>query len=65
MLLSNKQSTTSAHRKPWNKGKLIGQKPPLQPKHVWAIRTRLQLEKNGVKEWGQVCVVALLPPVTR
>ncbi len=28
---------------PWNKGKLIGQKPPLQPKHVWAIRTRLQI----------------------
>ncbi len=28
---------------PWNKGKLTGQKPPLQPKHVWAIRTRLQL----------------------
>ena len=28
---------------PWNKGKLIGPKPPLQPKHVWAIRTRLQL----------------------
>jgi len=31
------------HR-PWNKGKLVGQKPPLQPKHVWAIRTKLQLE---------------------
>ena len=29
-----------------NKGKLIGPKPPLQPKHVWAIRTRLQLEKR-------------------
>lgn len=29
---------------PWNKGKLIGQKPPLKPKHVWAIRTHLQLE---------------------
>ena len=28
---------------PWNGGKLTGQKPPLQPKHVWAIRTRLQL----------------------
>jgi integrase len=28
---------------PWNKGKLTGQKPPLQPKHVWAIATRLQL----------------------
>ncbi len=30
-------------REPWNKGKLIGPKPPLQPRHVWAIRTRLQL----------------------
>ena len=28
----------------WNKGKLVGVKPPLQPKHVWAIRTRLQLD---------------------
>jgi integrase len=25
------------------KGKLTGAKPPLQPKHVWAIRTRLQI----------------------
>jgi len=31
-------------RVPWNKGKITGQKPPLQPKHVWAIRTRLQLD---------------------
>jgi hypothetical protein len=23
-------------RTPWNKGKLIGAKPPLRPKHVWA-----------------------------
>ena len=30
-------------KKPWNKGRLIGPKPPLQPKHVWAIRTRLQM----------------------
>ena len=29
---------------PWNKGKLIGAKPPLRPKHVWAIRSKLQLE---------------------
>ena len=28
----------------WNKGKLIGAKPPLRPKHVWAIRTKLQVE---------------------
>ena len=31
-------------RTPWNKGKLIGARPPLRPKHVWAIRTRLLLE---------------------
>ena len=29
--------------RPTNKGKLTGAKPPLQPKHVWAIRTRLQI----------------------
>ena len=27
----------------WNKGKLVGQKPPLKLKEVWAIRIRLQL----------------------
>lgn len=27
---------------PWNKGKLIGQKPPLKPKDIWAIRLYLQ-----------------------
>jgi len=31
---------------PWNKGKLTGQKPPLQLKHVWAIRTTLQLDRR-------------------
>ena len=30
-------------REPWNKGKLIGAKPPLRPKHVWSIRTKLQI----------------------
>ena len=34
---------------PWNKGKLIGQKPPLKPKQVWAIRSHLQL-KGLVRE---------------
>ena len=28
---------------PWNKGKLLGQKPPLKLKEIWAIRIRLQL----------------------
>ena len=27
---------------PWNKGKLIGQKPPLKLREIWAIRIRLQ-----------------------
>ena len=39
------QNTSSTPRRgPWNKGKLIGQKPPLRPKHVWSIRTRLQMD---------------------
>jgi hypothetical protein len=36
-------SCKPAHNEPWNKGKLSGSKPPLLPKHVWAIRTRLQM----------------------
>ena len=28
---------------PWNKRRLTGQKRPLKPKDVWAIRVRLQL----------------------
>jgi hypothetical protein len=31
---------------PWNKDKLTGTKPPLRTKHVWAVRTRLQLLKR-------------------
>src|SRR6202051_2721390 len=31
-------------RVPWNKGKLTGAKPPLRPRHVWSIRTKLQIE---------------------
>jgi integrase len=28
---------------PWNRGKLIGPKPPLKPKEIWSIRIRLQV----------------------
>ncbi len=31
--------------KPWNLGKLIGQKPPLKLREVWAIRIRLQIQE--------------------
>jgi hypothetical protein len=30
-------------RTTWNKGKLVGAKPPLRPKYVWSIRTKLQI----------------------
>ena len=26
----------------WNHGQIVGPKPPLKPKHIWAIRTRLR-----------------------
>jgi hypothetical protein len=31
---------------PWNKGKMVGAKPPLRVKHVWSIRTKLQVEER-------------------
>jgi integrase len=39
-------SPHASRREPWNKGKLIGAKPPLRPKHVWAIRSKLQVERR-------------------
>jgi integrase len=36
-------------RAPWDKGRLIGQKRPLKPKDVWAVRVRLQLQLQGRK----------------
>jgi hypothetical protein len=36
----------AVQRVPRNKGKLVGQKPPLRSKVIWAIRIRLQLAKR-------------------
>jgi len=33
---------STQRREPWNKGKLVGPKPPLKPKDIWAIRIQLQ-----------------------
>jgi hypothetical protein len=30
-------------RRPWNKDRLFGQRPPVKPREVWAIRVRLQI----------------------
>ena len=37
-----KRRVSSRHQ-PWNKGLLVGQKKPLEPKHVWSIRVRLEI----------------------
>ena len=37
---------TTPKRRAWNKGRIIGQKRPLLPKQVWAIRARLELAGN-------------------
>jgi hypothetical protein len=29
---------------PWNKGKLVGQTPPLKPQEIWTIRIHLELQ---------------------
>jgi integrase len=33
-------------QRPWNKGLLVGQKKPLEPKHVWSIRVRLEIARS-------------------
>jgi integrase len=46
MAMQDQENATLASHKrvPWNKGKVTGAKPPLRPKHVWSIRTKLQIE---------------------
>src|ERR1051325_9539668 len=47
MTMPDQLNTTPAPKRvPWNKGKLTGARPPLRPKHVWTIRTKLQLEQQ-------------------
>lgn len=35
-----------ACRPAWNRGRIVGQRRPLLPKHVWAIRVRLEIAGN-------------------
>lgn len=41
-----KTAAIYAHR-PWNKGKLVGQKAPLRLRDIWAIRVRLQIAEKS------------------
>jgi integrase len=34
------------HRSAWNKGHLLGQKPPLKLKEIWSLRIRLELARK-------------------
>jgi hypothetical protein len=40
-------TSTEGRASPWNKGKLLGQKPPPKLKEIWAMRIRLQLAKRA------------------
>lgn len=42
--MSDVSANSARAHVPWNTGKLVGAKPSLRPKHVWAIRSKLQLE---------------------
>ena len=44
---SEMQTLLRPKNAPWNKGRITGQKRPLKPKDVWAIRVRLQLEHRA------------------
>jgi len=45
----SEQPTSGTIKQPgilWNKGKLIGQKPPFKLKEIWAVRIRLQIAQR-------------------
>ena len=44
MLLLTHTPASRPHREPWNKGKLVGPKPPFKLQEIWAIRIRLDIE---------------------
>jgi len=64
-------SPRTQRREPWNKGKLIGAKPPLRSKHVWSIRTkapgRRQTRDLAMSILPSIanCAVAMLCPQGR
>jgi len=49
-------------REPWNKNKLIGQKPPLKPKDIWAISRSIASCAAAI---SSIFEFAILPTGTR
>jgi hypothetical protein len=53
-------ATSTLRRAAWNKDKLVGAKPPLRPRHVWSIRTKLQIsERDSIWPSTASCAVAM------
>ena len=42
---------TEGRATPWNKGKLLGQKPPLKLKEIWAFRISAATDHRGPGSW--------------
>ena len=40
------EAQQTRERPAWNTGRIIGPKPLFKPRHIWAIRTRLQHERR-------------------
>ena len=47
MTSTNPRANSRPAHVPWNKGRLIGQRPPLKVREVWAVRSRLQQRRSG------------------
>ena len=62
--MSKHHSNAAGVFTPWNKGRLIGQKPPLKLKEIWAIRIRLQfagrLRVNDISHGATVAARAIV-----
>ena len=43
MLLITHNRQIPLRHEPWNKGKLVGPKPPFKLQEIWAIRIRLEI----------------------
>jgi hypothetical protein len=44
--LQRHAETITRHPVPWNRGRLVGQKPPLKRKDIWAIRITLKVAQR-------------------
>ncbi len=50
--MNNSVNSNLSRLAPWNKGRLIGQKPPLKLWEIWTVRTQLRMA-------GKICDLAL------